>query len=83
VLDRIVAESQGNPLALQELPRGFTPMELGRVADLVSFEPQKIAVYLDGPKLELEPGQTVVPHGIDRAPDPDEILRRGTAPAPV
>jgi uncharacterized protein (DUF427 family) len=57
--------------------------EVGRVADLVSFEPQKIAVYLDGAKLELEPGQTVVPHGIDRAPDPDEILRRGTAPAPV
>jgi DNA-binding CsgD family transcriptional regulator len=28
VLDRIVAESLGNPLALQELPRGFTPMEL-------------------------------------------------------
>lgn len=28
VLDRIVVESQGNPLALQELPRGFTPMEL-------------------------------------------------------
>jgi Domain of unknown function (DUF427) len=57
--------------------------EVGRVADLVSFEPQKIAVYLDGAKLELEPGQTVVPHGIDRGLDPDEILRRGTAPAPV
>jgi DNA-binding CsgD family transcriptional regulator/tetratricopeptide (TPR) repeat protein len=28
VLQRIVAESQGNPLALLELPRGFTPMEL-------------------------------------------------------
>ncbi|WP_433376731.1 ATP-binding protein [Actinoplanes sp. CA-142083] len=28
VLDRIVAESGGNPLALVELPRGFTPAEL-------------------------------------------------------
>ncbi len=28
VLKRIIAESHGNPLALLELPRGFTPMEL-------------------------------------------------------
>ncbi|WP_076474166.1 ATP-binding protein [Micromonospora avicenniae] len=28
VLDRIVAECHGNPLALTELPRGFTPAEL-------------------------------------------------------
>ena len=28
VLDRIIAECQGNPLALLELPRGFTPAEL-------------------------------------------------------
>jgi DNA-binding CsgD family transcriptional regulator len=28
VEDRVVAESQGNPLALLELPRGFTPAEL-------------------------------------------------------
>jgi DNA-binding CsgD family transcriptional regulator len=28
VLDRIVGESRGNPLALLELPRGFTPAEL-------------------------------------------------------
>lgn len=28
VLARVIAESQGNPLALLELPRGFTPMEL-------------------------------------------------------
>jgi DNA-binding CsgD family transcriptional regulator len=29
VLDRIVAETRGNPLALLELPRGRTPAELG------------------------------------------------------
>ena len=28
VLERIIAEAHGNPLALLELPRGFTPMEL-------------------------------------------------------
>jgi DNA-binding NarL/FixJ family response regulator len=28
VLDRLIAESHGNPLALLELPRGFTPAEL-------------------------------------------------------
>ena len=52
---------------------------MGRVADLVSFEPQKIDVYLDGAKLELEPGQTVIPHGIDRGLDPDEVLHRDAA----
>jgi DNA-binding CsgD family transcriptional regulator len=28
VLDRLIAESRGNPLALAEIPRGFTPAEL-------------------------------------------------------
>ena len=31
-----------------------------------SFEPDKVAVHLDGRQLRLEPGQTVVPHGADR-----------------
>ena len=47
--------------------------EVGRISDLVSFEPDKIDVFLDGKKLALEPGQTVVPHGIDRGLDVDEI----------
>ena len=47
--------------------------EVARVRGLVSFEPDKIEVYLDGTRLELEPGQTVVPHGIDRGLDVDEI----------
>jgi uncharacterized protein (DUF427 family) len=55
--------------------------EVARVADLVSFEPDKIDVYLDGTQLALEPGQTVIAHGIDRGLDPDEIRTRGTAPA--
>lgn len=36
VLDRILAESQGNPLALLELPRGFTPAELAGGYGLLS-----------------------------------------------
>ncbi len=36
VLERIVAESQGNPLALLELPRGFTPAELAGGFGLLS-----------------------------------------------
>ncbi|OBI81533.1 DUF427 domain-containing protein [Mycobacterium asiaticum] len=47
--------------------------EVARVSNLVSFEPDKIDVYLDGRQLQLEPGQTVFPHGVDRGLDPDEV----------
>ncbi|MFF2523331.1 DUF427 domain-containing protein [Streptomyces liangshanensis] len=47
--------------------------EVSRVDDLVSFEPDKVAVHLDGVRLELEPGQTVIPHGADRGLDVDEV----------
>ena len=40
--------------------------EVQRVSDLVSFEPDKVTVLLDGEQLHLEPGQTVIPHGVDR-----------------
>ncbi|MFD3376650.1 MULTISPECIES: DUF427 domain-containing protein [unclassified Streptomyces] len=40
--------------------------EVGRISGLVSFEPDEVEVYLDGVRLRLEPGQTVVPHGVDR-----------------
>jgi len=40
--------------------------EVGRISDLVSFEPDIISVHLDGTQLHLEPGQTVFPHGPDR-----------------
>jgi uncharacterized protein (DUF427 family) len=40
--------------------------EVGRVSDFVSFEPDIVSVELDGTRLHLEPGQTVVPHGPDR-----------------
>jgi uncharacterized protein (DUF427 family) len=40
--------------------------EVGRISDLVSFEPDIVSVQLDGTQLRLEPGQTVIPHGPDR-----------------
>jgi uncharacterized protein (DUF427 family) len=48
--------------------------EVARVRNLVSFEPDKIDVYLDGNQFHLESGQTVIAHGVDRGLDPDEIL---------
>lgn len=50
--------------------------EVNRVTNLVSFEPDKIDVYLDDRQLHLEPGQTVIPHGVDRGLDTDEVLGR-------
>jgi uncharacterized protein (DUF427 family) len=40
--------------------------EVGRISGLVSFEPDIVSVHLDGTRLHLEPGQTVIPHGPDR-----------------
>jgi hypothetical protein len=49
--------------------------EVGRISDLVSFEPDMVSVQLDGTQLRLEPGQTVIPHGPDRALTIAEALR--------
>jgi uncharacterized protein (DUF427 family) len=40
--------------------------EVRRVSGLISFEPDKIEMHLDGTPLRPEPGQTVIPHGVDR-----------------
>jgi uncharacterized protein (DUF427 family) len=40
--------------------------KVSRISDLVSFEPEIVAVQLDGVRLRLEPGQEVLPHGPDR-----------------
>ena len=40
--------------------------EMAAIGDLVSFEPERVEVTLDGERLELEPGQNVTSHGIDR-----------------
>ncbi|HEX3649527.1 MAG TPA: DUF427 domain-containing protein [Pseudonocardiaceae bacterium] len=47
--------------------------EVRRISGFVSFEPDKVEVHLDGTRLRLEPGQSVIPHGVDRELTPDEI----------
>ena len=47
--------------------------EVRRVSGLVSFEPDKVEVHLDGARLRLEPGQSVVAHGVDRDLTLDEV----------
>jgi uncharacterized protein (DUF427 family) len=55
--------------------------EVARISDFVSFEPDIVDVFIDDKKLALEPGQTVLPHGIDRGLDVDEIVERGSGAA--
>jgi uncharacterized protein (DUF427 family) len=45
-----------------------------RISGLVSFEPDKIEVHLDGTRLRLEPGQSVIAHGVDRDLTTDEVF---------
>ncbi|WP_405060021.1 DUF427 domain-containing protein [Kribbella sp. NBC_01505] len=40
--------------------------DVRRISGLVSFEPDKVHVELDGTQLGLEPGQAVISHGVDR-----------------
>jgi uncharacterized protein (DUF427 family) len=46
--------------------------EMAAIGDLVSFEPDRVEVTLDGERRELEPGQNVTSHGIDRNLSIDE-----------
>jgi uncharacterized protein (DUF427 family) len=52
--------------------------EVARISGFVSFEPDSIDVFLDEQRLVLEPGQSVLPHGVDRGLDIDEVLERGS-----
>jgi uncharacterized protein (DUF427 family) len=47
--------------------------EVGRIAGFISFEPDQVEVSLDDTRLGLEPGQSVIPHGIDRGLSIDEV----------
>jgi len=40
--------------------------QVSRISGLLSFEPDLVSVQLDGVRLRLEPGQTVISHGPDR-----------------
>ncbi len=50
--------------------------EVGRISDLVSFEPEIVSVEIDGTQFRLEPGQTVISHGPDRDLTVAEALPR-------
>jgi uncharacterized protein (DUF427 family) len=54
--------------------------EVGRISDLVSFEPGLVEVHLDGARLHLEPGQMVIPHGPDRDLTVSEARARPSTP---
>jgi uncharacterized protein (DUF427 family) len=58
-------------LAAWSYPEAYP--EVGRIGNLVSFEPDVVSVQLDGKQLHLEPGQTVIPHGPDRELTVDEV----------
>jgi uncharacterized protein (DUF427 family) len=47
--------------------------EVGKIRGMVSFEPDKVEVYLDGTRMRLEPGQSVIAHGVDRNLSTDEL----------
>lgn len=46
---------------------------VARIADLVSFYPEKVTITIDGEKLEPAPGQSVISHGPDRNLSVDEV----------
>jgi uncharacterized protein (DUF427 family) len=48
---------------------------MARIGDMVSFEPDKVDITIDGEKLAAVPGQTVVEHGPDRNLSVDEVGR--------
>jgi uncharacterized protein (DUF427 family) len=48
--------------------------EVDRIDDLISFEPDKVTVTIDGEQLKPAPGQRVVAHGPDRGLTPEEAI---------
>lgn len=64
----------GQPDAAWSYPSALP--EVTRIAGLVSFEPDKTDVEIDGHQLLPVPGQSVMAHGIDRGLDIEEITGR-------
>jgi uncharacterized protein (DUF427 family) len=50
--------------------------EVKRITNMISFEPDKASVSLDGVQMKLEPGQNVISHGADRNLTPEEVTAR-------
>ncbi len=51
--------------------------EVGSVAGFISFEPDEVEVSLGDARLRLEPGQSVIAHGVDRNLSLDEAPQGG------
>ncbi len=64
----------GAARAAWSYPDAYT--EVRRISGGISFEPDLVEVTLDGARLRLEPGQTVIPHGVDRDLTTGEIAPR-------
>lgn len=58
-------------LAAWSYPDAYS--EVARISGMLSFEPDRVEVELDGKRLHLEPGQNVVAHGPDRGLTMDEV----------
>ncbi|MGC2403305.1 MAG: DUF427 domain-containing protein, partial [Acidobacteriaceae bacterium] len=70
------------PLSAWSYPEAYAGV--ARIANLISFEPDIVAVSINGRQLHLESGQTVIPHGPDRDLTVEEGLRPADAAgAPV
>jgi uncharacterized protein (DUF427 family) len=50
--------------------------DMAAIGDLISFEPDRVEVTLDDRRVEREPGQNVISHGIDRNLDVGEAGAR-------
>ncbi|MBV9338677.1 MAG: DUF427 domain-containing protein [Solirubrobacterales bacterium] len=60
----------GSSRAAWSYPNAYP--EVVRIADMVSFEPDRVHIALDGERLHPAPGQAVIAHGIDRDLSPGE-----------
>jgi uncharacterized protein (DUF427 family) len=54
---------------------------MAAIGDMVSFEPDRVEVTLDGERLLVQPGQTVAAHGVDRNLAIDEAGALTAVPA--
>jgi len=59
-------------LAVWSYPEAYP--EVSRISNFLSFEPDIVAVQMDGKQLHLETGQTLIPHGPDRELTVGELL---------
>jgi uncharacterized protein (DUF427 family) len=64
----------GSRRAAWSYPDAYT--EVKRISGMLSFEPDLVEVDLDGTRMRLEPGQTVIPHGADRDLTTDEARKK-------